>query len=87
MSGFLGLYIDDEISTFKSKIIFLYLKNALPYKKYFFFCFLSNNKDLSKYNQIRNLQRLWTDSVLVLCIAFDYFFIINVGLIDKFVFT
>lgn len=35
---------------------------------------------MSKYNQIRNLQRLWTDSVLVLCIAFDYFFIINVGL-------
>lgn len=28
---------------------------------------------MSKYNQIRNLQRLWTDSVLVLCIAFDYF--------------
>lgn len=84
MSGFLGLYIDDEISTFKSKIIF---KKFFTIQKVFFFCFLSNNKDLSKYNQIRNLQRLWTDSVLVLCIAFDYFFIINVGLIDKFVFT
>lgn len=84
MSGFLGLYIDDEISTFKSKIIF---KKFFTIQKLFFFCFLSNNKDLSKYNQIRNLQRLWTDSVLVLCIAFDYFFIINVGLIDKFVFT
>lgn len=84
MSGFLGLYIDDEISTFKSKIIF---KKRFTIQKVFFFCFLSNNKDLSKYNQIRNLQRLWTDSVLVLCIAFDYFFIINVGLIDKFVFT
>lgn len=85
MSGFLGLYIDDEISTFKSKIIF---KKCFTIQQvFFFFCFLSNNKDLSKYNQIRNLQRLWTDSVLVLCIAFDYFFIINVGLIDKFVFT
>lgn len=69
---------------FQHSKVKLYFKNALPYKKYlFFFCFLSNNKDLSKYNQIRNLQRLWTDSVLVLCIAFDYFFIINVGLIDK----
>lgn len=84
MSEFLGLYIDDETSTFKSKIIF---KKFFTIQKVFFFCFLSNNKDLSKYNQIRNLQRLWTDSVLVLCIAFDYFFIINVGLIDKFVFT
>lgn len=85
MSGLIGLYIDDEISTFKSKIIF---KKCFTIQKVFiFFCFLSNNKDLSKYNQIRNLQRLWTDSVLVLCIAFDYFFIINVGLIDKFVFT
>lgn len=84
MSGFLGLYIDDEISTFKSKIIF---KKCFTIQKVFFFGFLSNNKDLSKYNKIRNLQRLWTDSVLVLCIAFDYFFIINVGLIDKYVFT
>lgn len=84
MSGFLGLYIDDEISTFKSKIIF---KKCFTIQKVFFFCFLSNNKDLSKYNQIRNLQRLWTDSVLVLCIAFDYLFIINVGLIYKVVFT
>lgn len=55
MSGFLGLYIDDEISTFKSKIMF---KKRFTIQKVFFFCFLSNNKDLSKYNQIRNLQRL-----------------------------
>lgn len=53
MSGFLGLYIDDEISTFKSKII---LKKRFTIQKVFFF--LLSNKDLSKYNQIRNLQRL-----------------------------
>lgn len=34
MSGCLGLYIDDEISTFKSKIIF---KKCFTIQKVFFF--------------------------------------------------
>lgn len=36
MSGFLGLYIDDEISTFKSKIIF---KKCFTIQKVFIFIF------------------------------------------------
>lgn len=36
MSGFLGLYIDDEILTFKSKIIF---KKCSTIQKVFFFAF------------------------------------------------
>lgn len=68
MSGFLGLYIDDEISTFKSKIIFK--KRFTMQKVFFFFAFF---RIIKTCRNIINLG-ICKDFELIAYISFMYSF-------------